>query len=145
MTVGIVGSEAKKFTALGEKRARTTIREILSRPKVTRVVSGACHLGGIDIWAIEIGEELGKETEEFPPQHHSWESGYKLRNMKIVLASSEVHCITVDKYPLNYDGMTFVRCYHCGSSDHIKSGGCWTMKQAAKRDKIGTLHIVKNF
>ena len=139
MIVGIVGSEKIKFTALGEERAKATITEILSNPQVTEVVSGKCHLGGIDIWAAEIGKELGKIVTEFPPRRLSWEF-YKARNLNIAERSDIVHCITVDKLPDNYNGMRFDFCYHCKSKDHVKSGGCWTMKHA----KIGKLHVIQN-
>lgn len=140
--VGIVGSEAAKFTPETEAKARGRIRSILTLPGVTGVVSGACHLGGIDEWAAQAGHELGLEVIEFPPKNRSWASGYKPRNLQIAQASDEVHCITVRKLPKGYRGMTFPLCYHCGTKDHVKSGGCWTMKQAQKLGKVGVLRVV---
>ena len=143
MIVGIVGSEAAKFTSYGEGAARGVISEILNKPGVTEVVSGACHLGGIDIWAVEAAKSRRLLYKEFPPLHHSWEY-YKSRNLAIVERSDKIHCITVDFLPEDFKGMRFELCYHCKTKDHIKSGGCWTMKQAIIRGKPGYLHIVKN-
>jgi len=143
--VGIVGSEAAKFTAVTEFEAKKIIRSILMRPEVTGVSSGACHLGGIDIWAEEIGRELGLKLHIFPSTKHQWEpNGYMERNLKIVEASNEVHCITVKVLPDKYRGMRWEACYHCREriADHVKSGGCWTAWQAYKRGKAAQWHIL---
>jgi hypothetical protein len=144
MIVGIVGNEEAKFTPLGEDRANAVIVELLERPGVTEVVSGGCHLGGIDKWAIQIGEALGLVTTEFLPEQRTWEF-FKKRNLQIVDRSNEVHCIVVDQLPEWFSGMRFPLCYHCRAKDHVKSGGCYTMKQAIARGKVGKLHVVKNF
>jgi hypothetical protein len=143
MIVGIVGSESIKFTAKGRADAEQMIVEILCEPSVTEVVSGKCHLGGIDIWAAEIGQALGLTVTEFPPEVQSWWA-YKKRNLRIAEHSDIVHCITVDRLPESYTGMRFNLCYHCGTNGHVKSGGCWTMKQAIKIGKIGKLHVIEN-
>jgi hypothetical protein len=139
MIIGIVGSEAAKFTPEGEKAAKQLIRKLVSNPAVREVVSGNCHLGGIDIWAEEIAKELGKKFTAFTPVKKSWEGGYRQRNMRIASRSDEVHCITVRRLPPDYDGMRFPLCYHCKTDTHIKSGGCWTMKRAKK----GILHVIE--
>lgn len=140
--VGIVGSEAAKFTEETEKRAREVIRSILLKPGVTAVSSGHCHLGGIDIWVEEEALKLNMTQFIFPPKDHTWSGGYKPRNLQIVSASDEVHCITIKDYPSNYDGMRFTFCYHCQTRDHVKSGGCWTAKQAQRKGKIAQWHVV---
>lgn len=144
MRVGIVGAERAKFTKTGKNRACRLIGEILSDPGVTEVVSGACHLGGVDNWAAEIGKEKKIAVKEFPPANLSWLDGYRPRNLRIVERSDVVHCITVDKLPEDFAGMRFELCYHCGSKDHVKSGGCWTMKKAREEGKKGKLHIIRN-
>ena len=136
MKIGIVGAEAAKFTPAGEQRARAIIYDLLA-PEGTTLVSGHCHLGGIDIWAEEIATTLGRSMEIFPPKNLRWHDGYKPRNLQIAKASHEVHCITVDMLP---EGTKSVYCYHCNRSDHIKSGGCWTMKLCP----VHQLHIVSN-
>lgn len=131
--VGIVGHEAKKFTAETEAKAREIIRSLLSPDDI--LVSGGCHLGGIDIWAEEEADRLGLTKEIYLPLRYRWEGGYKQRNLKIAHTSSIVHCIVVAEYPPDYlhsAGMKFDACYHCHTSDHIKSGGCWTAKRAKK-------------
>lgn len=139
MRIGIVGSEAAKFTPESEAAARSLIREIIAHPEVTEVCSGDCHLGGIDQWAREECEKVGKSFTGYPPKVHNWEQGYKPRNLQIA-KSDVVHCITVDKLPETYTGMRFSRCYHCNTNEHVKSGGCWTMIRAKK----GILHVIKN-
>ena len=142
IVVGIVGSEATKFISETEKEAKAIIRKLLMRPGVIGVSSGHCHLGGVDIWAEEIGKELGLCLYIFPPATRSWETGYKPRNLQIVEASTEVHCITVRELPTSYVGMRFNGCYHCRTKDHVKSGGCWTAKQARQQGKKGECHIL---
>ena len=144
LIVGIVGSEEVKFTPLGKGRAYQIIVDLLSRDFVKEVCSGACHLGGIDKMAVQIGLEIGLNIKEFPPERLSWEY-YRQRNIEIAKYSTEVHCITVDKLPEDFKGMKFPLCYHCGTDNHVKSGGCWTMKYAVRLGKIGQLHVVENY
>lgn len=145
MIVGIVGSEEAKFTVIGATRAKAIIRMLLTTPGVEQVVSGGCHLGGVDEWAAQIGMELELNVTEYIPKVHSWEEGYKPRNLLIAQRSDEVHCITVKSLPEEYTGMRFKLCYHCGTDEHQKSGGCWTMKQAIRLGKPGKLHVVENY
>lgn len=142
--IGIVGAEASKFTPAGEARAREIITELLA-PADSILVSGHCHLGGIDIWAEEIAQELGRDMEIFPPKSLKWEGGYRERNLQIAHTSDIVNCIAVDQLPGGFRGMKHSSCYHCDRTDHVKSGGCWTMhkaKQYWKRE--GKLWIVEN-
>ena len=138
VVVGIVGAEGAKFTPSGEQEARAIIRVLLSRPK-SHLVSGGCHLGGVDIWAEEEAAKLGVGMTIFPPRVQRWE-GYKERNLRIAEASDVVHCIAVARLSLDFNGPRFTFCYHCGTRRHIKSGGCWTVK----RSRYGMLHVVAN-
>jgi len=135
MNVGIVGHEAAKFTTLSEGLARNLIREILIQEKPTKVISGKCHLGGIDVWAIEEAFKMGIPFKEYPPVKLNWSEGFKPRNIDIAANIDVIYCIVVSKYPDDYDGMRFKHCYHCNTSEHIKSGGCWTAKYAEKLGK----------
>ena len=148
--IGIVGSESKKFTPETEKLARETIltrlKYWMDEHEVT-VVSGHCHLGGVDIYAEEAADALGLPKEIYPPKTYSWETGYKVRNLQIAKKSDIVYCITVKELPESYVGMRFNYCYHCrnagwGSTNHVKSGGCYTMHQAIKLGKEGKLIIL---
>lgn len=130
--LGIVGSEAAKFTPETEEAARRKIRKAL-KGKFT-LVSGACHLGGIDIWAVEEAKALGLGVIEFKPVKLHWE-GYKARNIEIAERSEKVLCITVKKLPPGFKGRRFPLCYHCKTTDHVKSGGCWTAWYA--KTKLG--------
>jgi hypothetical protein len=144
MIVGIVGAEASKFTYEAEMAAKAKILQILTAPGVKGVSSGHCHLGGIDIWAEEIGQRLGIGMYIYPPLHFRWDDGYKDRNILIARVSTEVHCITVRELPPGFKGMRFESCYHCHSTDHVKSGGCWTAKYAERLGKPAHWHTISN-
>lgn len=136
MNVGIVGHEALKFTQETEAQARAIIRGILDHEGTDDVlVSGGCHLGGIDIWAEEEADRLGLRKIIHKPKSRSWSTGFKSRNILIAKDSDVVHVIVVKSLPASYRGMKFKLCYHCGSTDHIKSGGCWTAKYAERLGK----------
>lgn len=139
MRIGIVGSEAAKFTHETEAQCRGLIRMCISPGDV--IISGGCHLGGVDSYAIEEARKLGNETIEHLPEKLEWD-GYKKRNMKIAEDSDKVFCFTVSKLPTGYRGMRFPLCYHCKLTDHVKSGGCWTVKYAKKIGKEGVVYIV---
>lgn len=153
MKLGIVGSEKSKFTPLGEERAKDAIRTLIRERQPNHIVSGHCHLGGIDIWAEEIANELGLIPEIYPPAKLNWSDGYKPRNLQIAHNSDTILCITVTSLPTNYKGMVFKGgCYHClkniglgaCSTPHTKSGGCWTVIQGIKQGKEGLWIVVDN-
>ncbi len=135
MILGIVGSESAKFTDATKGSAISEIYDLIQSTRATKVVSGGCHLGGIDAWAIRAAKDLGVDTHEYLPKTRSWNGGYKQRNMAIAEASDFVVCITVKELPPNYKGMRFPYCYHCKTDEHIKSGGCWTVKYAKSLGK----------
>lgn len=147
-TVGIVGAEEAKFDGYHRLKAHTTIGEILMGHEQVQVVSGACPLGGVDVWAIEMAETLGHLTLEFPPAVHNWAEGFKPRNIHIAEASDILHVIVVKEYHPLYQGKHWFRpveqghyvemkpwCYHCKRFGHVKSGACWTAKYAQKLGK----------
>lgn len=107
--VGIVGSEQAKFTQVTEEATRKVIRLFLGASK--KVVSGKCHLGGVDLYAKEEAEKRGVEYVGFPPACHAWEGGYKQRNLEIARAADVCVCISVDRLPAAYKGMRFDTCY----------------------------------
>ena len=140
--VGIVGNEGAKFTTDLERQARACIRGILRRHPGCVVVSGHCHLGGIDLWAEQEAQAAGHETCIYEPDVLTWGDdgpriGFKSRNLMIAETSCEVHNIVVANYPPAYTGMRFTSCYHCKKRmpTHVKSGGCWTAWQAKKMGK----------
>ena len=131
--IGIVGHQKSKFNDITETTAKNIIFSLLKKHNI--LVSGGCHLEGIDIWAEEIATEIGIPKERqiiHIPKILTWSGGYRERNLKIAKDSDIVNCIVVEKYPEEYIGMRFDYCYHCYTSNHIKSGGCWTAKQAKK-------------
>ena len=140
MTIGIGGSAQAKFTHDTEQAARLLIRSLLRAGDV--VVSGECHLGGVDYYARQEARALGLDFMPCPPATHRWEDGYKPRNRRIAELSELVICITVAALPLHYTGMRFDYCYHCDTDQHVKSGGCWTVKQAKRMGKEGMVLVV---
>lgn len=144
--VGIVGAEAAKFTPATAAKARAIIMRLLDPPDVV-LVSGGCHLGGVDIWAEEAYEGIAAlqprpEARIFLPEVHEWARGYKPRNILIAEASDIVHNIVVARYPPTWTDMRFEACYHCITTTHVKSGGCWTAKYAKRLGKPAYWHIV---
>lgn len=168
ITVGIVGIEEAKFDDVVVLRsmARNWIKDIIipqrgawkdgaifndthhtlwlgPSPTIDLVVSGGCHLGGIDIMAKELCEGHNVPFKEFLPKAQRWSGGYKERNLEIARASDVVFCITASEYPPTYKGMRFPYCYHCRkaahSYSHVKSGGCWTVHQARAMGKYGII------
>jgi hypothetical protein len=140
MKLGIVGHEAAKFTNETEWRARGIIEILLSNAMAKKnepvtIVSGGCHLGGIDIWAVEAAKIYDMPYIEFFPKTKQWSGGYKERNIQIAKESDKVVCIVVKKLPPEYEGMRFKSCYHCKTDTHVKSGGCWTARYAGKLGK----------
>lgn len=143
MRLGIVGAEARKFTLQTRDRARAEIRRLIVEYKADVVVSGASPLGGIDKWAVAEARKLGIDVQEYPPATNRWHDGYKLRNLQIAEGSDVVVCIAVKDLPPSYTGRRFEGgCYHCHTADHVKSGGCWTAKQANRLGKPTELVIV---
>jgi len=143
MKIGIIGNAANKFTDITKQSAKRIIRGLLKSGDI--LVSGGCHLGGVDIWAEEIAKELGCYDSDHIhlPKTHRWEGGYKQRNLKIARDSDIVHVIIVAEYPPEYRGRRFTLCYHCHTDDHVKSGACWTAKEAAKLGKPTKWHIIE--
>lgn len=142
MLLGIVGSEAAKFTPVTEAAARALLRRLCGAVDVDGVVSGACHLGGVDVWAIEAAKALRLKYHEFKPASLAWPA-YKARNIQIAEASDVVHVVTLRELPSSYTGMRFRRCYHCGTDTHVKSGACWTAKYAERQlGKAACWHVI---
>lgn len=135
MNIGIVGHAADKFTPETETVARRIIRDITEREPDLTIISGACHLGGVDIWADERAGYIGCRKIIFPPKALRWHDGYKPRNIQIASHSDAVHVIVVEDFPPGYTGRKFgIGCYHCGDRrpPHVKSGACWTAMYAER-------------
>lgn len=102
-------------------------------------------MGGIDHWAIEEAMNLHVPTKEFSPTRHQWSGrgGFMERNLQIADVSDVLANIVLDEYPPGFpNDKRFKICYHCKVPGHIKSGGCWTMLQAASRGKQTHLIII---
>lgn len=150
MKIGIVGNGEDKFTEEGRRKAIDEIRNIFNNcdrgdGEALVLVSGHSPVGGIDIWAEDVADELGLGMDLKIPKQHTWDAqyGYKQRNIDIAKDSDELHVILVDSYPKGYEGTKFKQCYHCFTDKHIKSGACWTAKQAIAFGKNVFWHIIK--
>lgn len=146
MKIGIVGNGSDKFTEIGESRARNLICEIVEAYPDATFVSGASPMEGIDIWMEEITYGYDKEPDIKEPKQHQWnaEYGYKQRNLDIA-DSDVVVVIVVNHYPLEYTGQRFPCCYHCQTNNHVKSGACWTAKQALRKGHQAKWFIIHNY
>lgn len=145
--LGIVGAEAAKFTEPAAVTAQRLIREWLENDEHAVVVSGHCHLGGVDLWAEYAASSLSRPSLIYAPRTHVWSTGYKPRNELIADKSAEVRVIVVNRYPPNFEGMRFeAGCYHCRGAlpFHVKSGGCWTARLALKLGKVASWYIIDN-
>jgi len=140
--VGIVGHEGAKFSRVAELAARELIRGLLLE-RDSIVVSGGCHLGGVDLWAEQEARLMGRKAIIHRPANLRWADGFKPRNLLIAEDSDEIHVIVVREYPPHFRGMRFDLWYHCGKDSHIKSGGCWTAKVAERRGKKAYWHIIE--
>lgn len=131
-----MGHAQEKFTTQTEAFARTAIQEEIARFQPELIISGHSPMGGVDIYAEQIAQELGIQTRIFAPRQHSWHGtyGYKARNLDIAKESDVVLCVVVRELPPDFKGMSFSGCYHCGTRNalHVKSGGCWTAWKAKR-------------
>jgi hypothetical protein len=147
MRIGIVGNGTDKFTPKGKAEAVAIITDYLD-PHHT-LLSGHSPVGGIDIWAEEVAERMGASMDIKTPEVHQWDPpgsyGYKARNLDIAHGSELVLVILADVYPEEYTGRRFNLCYHCKQDDHVKSGGCWTGKQALKAGIETRWYVVNNY
>lgn len=149
MTVlGIVGCAEEKFTDYSRAQAWRTIDRLIEQYRPTLVVSGACPMGGVDKYAELRAFACRTPFKDFPPEVPQWRprdgrKGFEARNLEIADASDVLANIVLDTYPPGFpESKKFKMCYHCRSTDHIKSGGCWTMHQAAKRGKQTQLIVI---
>jgi len=153
VNIGIVGAGADKFTPETAERACAFIRQLLSQPN-TVLVSGRSPVGGIDVWAEEIADELCIQKIIYAPEVEQWnppgQYGHKARNLDIAKDSEVVYVIVVGRYPPSYEGQKFDVCYHCArlpdndGKGHVKSGGCWTAIQAQKMGKTAIWWVIDN-
>lgn len=145
--IGFVGHGRDKFDAKAVGEAQGIIIGLIqSYKEPITIVSGHSPVGGIDIWAEEIAGILKLPTDIKAPKTFSWdgEDGFKARNIKIALESDELHIILATNYPAGYHGMKFSSCYHCNTTEHIKSGACWTRKYAERLGKKTFVHLIHN-
>jgi hypothetical protein len=142
--IGIVGSGAEKFRTDQIEVVKTLIESLLSDP-ADSLVSGASPGGGIDDWAEQVADRLGRAKLIHAPKNQSWKDGYRRRNLRIARDSDIVHVIVPRDYPVDYMGKRDVTCYHCAGSEvprHIRSGGCWTGRKAMLAGKDARWHVI---
>ena len=117
MKVGIVGSSKAQ---LNEKSIRFVEDIVLEYPIDTTFVSGGAS--GIDEIVEMVCMVVDRKIIIHKPKTNDWE-GYKERNLIIAKECDKVICVALrSKDKDSY-------CYHCGSEDHIKTGGCYTARR----------------
>ena len=139
MNIAFIGHEERKFTPRTQEAAIQEMQRILRVTEQPTIVSGRCHLGGIDIWAEELADRLSIPKVIYPAVVHQWDGGgqdgYKQRNIKIAFKADVVVVLVVATLPPGYPPDKWNRgpCYHCakrasdvGRPRHVKSGACWT-------------------
>jgi len=137
-----------ELTTLTEEQLRRLIPSITSETRESPEICGAAQV--LDAVA-EALKDLGTIPSGrlyawlMPQMSFEWApSGYKLRNEQIAYDCDILHCLAVDRLPPTYTGMRFTECYHCESNDHVKGGGCWTMKIAKRMGRATRLWIIPN-
>lgn len=144
--VAIIGHEAAKFSDAAKLSAHVLIARILAGTPEPHLISGGCHLGGIDIWAEEAADRSGTPKTIFKPHARRWDPpgqiGYKQRNLQIAEACHEIHVIVVDDFPEGYKGRRWKYCYHCKREGHVKSGACWTANEAIAEGARAFWHVI---
>lgn len=155
MILGIVGHAQDKFTPETEELARRAIRGAIIHYEPNLVVSGACPMGGVDLYAMEEAGKLGVAFRDFPPAVNRWEGtieqpGFHQRNIQIAEASDVVLSFVLTTFPPSFNARKFPFCYHHRDEQewhkthpHIKSGGCWTAKYARSIGKVGKTIILR--
>lgn len=93
-------------------------------PKDTIFISGGAQ--GIDKAVETVCKLLKRKCEVFLPKINKWVGGYRERNWKIAQECDEVVCIA----KRSHDKKTY--CYHCGSEEHERTGGCYTARRCKK-------------
>jgi hypothetical protein len=117
MKVGIVGSSKIPIT---EETISFVENHVLNYPDDTIFLSGGAK--GVDTLVEMVCDVVGRELIIHKPKTDNWE-GYKERNLKIAHESDKVICIAIrSKDKDSY-------CYHCGSEEHERTGGCYTARR----------------
>jgi len=145
--IGIVGNGRDKFTELGYNRAYNIVVNIINSNINEQICSGNSPMLGIDYLVKQ--NTPSNRYIEYNPVTLKWNNGYRERNLQIA-KSRIVYVIVANKYPKEYKGIKFESCYHCKSmnkdyNNHIKSGACWTAKQAIKLGNESQWMVINNF
>lgn len=144
--IGIVGHAEDKFNIQTRELALQVVHGIILSNPGAVIVSGGCHLGGVDKYAEYYADLEGRVMVVHLPKKLQWSGGYRERNLKIARDSDEVHVVVVEEYPVEYKGRRFKHCYHCSIDvvpPHRKSGACWTARKAIMMGKPAYWHIIQ--
>jgi hypothetical protein len=117
MKIGIVGSSK---APVNEESIRFVEDIIVDYPQDTVFVSGGAK--GIDEIVEMACMVVGRKLIIHKPKTENWE-GYKERNIIIAHECDKVVCVALrSKDKDSY-------CYHCGSEEHERTGGCYTARR----------------
>lgn len=148
MKLAIVG--ASNLSDNQENDARKTIifiiREYQKELEFTTSLGHIDHLElvtgdakGIDAIVRDMAEEQNIPCRVFTSKVKQWEGdllhdGFKERNLRIVAYCDNLVCFASQ--------LRNTPCYHCGTSEHERTGGCWTMKKAKESNKPTRLIVI---
>ena len=117
MKIGIVGSSK---APVNEESIRFVEDIIVDYPQDTVFVSGGAK--GIDEIVEMACMVVGRKLIIHKPKTENWE-GYKERNIIIAHECDKVICVALR----SKDKEAY--CYHCGSEEHERTGGCYTARR----------------
>lgn len=116
--VAIVGSEEKYWKHEQKNDAWFHIMDILEKyveKGPTRLVSGGCHKGGVDIWGEIIAHTMGIPCDIYLPDERVWSTknsnkkGFKERNVEIARNCDILYCL--DPEYRNWSGAMWTAKY----------------------------------
>ena len=131
MKIAIVGT-SQNLTENEERDAYQLCATILKDDSAGTLISGGAK--GIDSIAEEVAKGLGLYVEIYKPKTYDW-YGYSDRNLIIAQECDKLFCITTNVHD--------EKCYHHDKSqDHQRTGGCWTLREAARINKPCRLFVI---
>jgi hypothetical protein len=90
--IAIVGSDGRFWQESQIPTVRHIIKKLLTLRHNAILVSGACPLGGVDLWAEQEADLLKLKKEIYPPEKPEKFYFFK-RNKQIAEACDELYCI----------------------------------------------------
>ncbi len=161
MRLAIVGAQEDRWNSFERTFIEDLIRGMLAEDEDgvrPIVISGHCPMGGVDIWAEEIAEELGCKMVIYAPEVNQWEDritqydsnefhdkGYKSRNIQIAEACDTLVCFSpAFQHGKNPTLVEDIIPDNVKQIEEIWNGGVWTAVYAQKIGKRVLRVVVKD-